>query len=105
MSSAVVNNGVLYLRGLIDYSKSDLATQTKNILAEIDKLLAEGGTNKSRLLTADIWLKDAQSGYGPMNSVWAAWIDPDNKPTRTCTQADLASPNSLIEIQVTAALP
>ena len=80
-------------------------SQTKNNLAEADRLLAEAGTDKSRLLTADIWLKDAQSGYGKMNAIWADWIDPNNKPTRTCVQADLASPGLLVEIQLTAALP
>lgn len=105
MSSAVVHNGILTTMGVIDTTGKDLITQTKNILAHIDKLLEEGGTDKSKLLTANIWLKDIQSGFGPMNSVWVNWIDGDNKPVRACTQAELAISTLLIEIQVTAAVP
>ncbi|CAJ1960654.1 unnamed protein product [Cylindrotheca closterium] len=105
MSSAVVHNGILTTMGVIDPSGGDLVAQTKNILAHIDKLLAEGGTDKSQLLTANIWLKDIQSGFGPMNTVWVNWIDGSNKPVRACTQAELALSKLLIEIQVTAAVP
>eukprot|EP00526_Cylindrotheca_closterium_P022247 CAMPEP_0113609248 /NCGR_PEP_ID=MMETSP0017_2-20120614/4385_1 /TAXON_ID=2856 /ORGANISM="Cylindrotheca closterium" /LENGTH=118 /DNA_ID=CAMNT_0000518043 /DNA_START=196 /DNA_END=552 /DNA_ORIENTATION=+ /assembly_acc=CAM_ASM_000147 len=104
MASAVVHNGILTTMGVIDTTGGDLVSQTKNILAHIDKLLAEGGTDKSKLLTANIWLKDIQSGFGKMNEVWVDWIDAENKPIRACVQADLAFSNLLIEIQVTAAV-
>ena len=90
--------------GVIDTTGGDITSQTKNILAHIDKLLAEAGTDKSKILTANIWLKDIESGFGKMNTVWASWVDPENKPTRATVQADLAFPSLLVEIQVTAAV-
>ena len=104
MCSAVVHNGVVTTMGVIDTSGGDIVSQTKNILAHIDKLLAEAGTDKTKLLTANIWLKDIESGFGKMNTVWVDWIDTANKPARACVQADLAFPQLLVEIQVTAAV-
>ena len=79
--------------------------QTKGTLAKIDALLAQAGTNKSNLLTAQVWVKEMERDFADMNAVWNAWIDPDNKPTRATVQATMARPNILVEVQVTAALP
>lgn len=101
-SRVVKHNGVAYLSGIVADNKSaDIAGQTRDVLAKIDKLLAGAGTNKSRLLwslvlLADITEKDA------MNEVWCAWIDPKNPPVRTCTGASM-TPNTKIEIMVQAA--
>jgi enamine deaminase RidA (YjgF/YER057c/UK114 family) len=77
--------------------------QTKDILAEIDRLLAEAGTDKSKLLSADIWLTDIAT-FDEMNAVWDAWVAPGNPPCRACVEAKLASPKFTVEIMVTAAL-
>jgi enamine deaminase RidA (YjgF/YER057c/UK114 family) len=104
MASAVVHNGTLTTMGVIDTLGGDIVSQTENILAKIDELLKEGGTDKSKILTCNIWLKDIESGFGKMNTVWVKWIDPENKPTRACVEANLAFPSLLVEIQVTAAV-
>jgi enamine deaminase RidA (YjgF/YER057c/UK114 family) len=90
--------------GVIDTSGGDITSQTEKILAKIDELLKEGGTDKSKLLTSNVWLKDIESGFGKMNAVWVKWIDSENKPTRACVEANLAFPSLLVEIQVTAAV-
>ena len=108
MSSAVVYNGILTTMGVIDNTsggeKTDVEIQTKNILNTIDNLLIEGGTDKSKLLTANIWLKDIESDFSTMNKIWVNWIDPNSKPIRACVESNLAFSNLLVEIQVTAAV-
>ena len=105
MASAVVHGGVVTTMGVIDLSgETTVEAQTENILKKIDELLAEAGTDKSKLLTANIWLKDIASGFAPMNSVWVKGIDADNKPARACVEANLAFPQLLVEIQVTAVI-
>ena len=102
MSQAVVHNNIVYLSGQVDATADDVVGQAKNVLAKVDKYLKEAGTDKSKLLTSSIWLKDIDKDFGAMNEVWNAWIDPNNKPVRATTQASLASPKMLVEIQVTA---
>lgn len=104
MSQAVVHNGVVYLSGQVDRTAEDVSGQTKNVLAKVDQYLREAGTDKSKLLTSTIWLKDIERDFAGMNEVWNSWIDPDNKPVRATTEASLASPHLLVEIQVTASL-
>ena len=108
MASAVVHKGILTTMGVIDGSalKSNLGLeqQTQNILGHIDDLLKEGGSDRSKLLTANIWLKDIKTDFAPFNTEWQKWIDADNKPIRACVEANLAFPELLIEIQVTAAV-
>lgn len=82
-----------------------MAGQTKAILNRIDLLLAQAGTDKKHLLTANIWLKDIASDFGAMNEQWISWVDPENKPVRATVQATLCSPDMLVEIQVTASRP
>jgi enamine deaminase RidA (YjgF/YER057c/UK114 family) len=72
-------------------------------LTKIEGLLKEAGTNKSNLLTAQIWLKDIEKDFAAMNTVWSAWLDPVNKPVRATIQAPMARPAILVEIKVTAA--
>lgn len=102
MSQAVIHNNIVYLSGQVDATAEDVVGQTKNILAKVDKYLQEAGTDKSKLLTSAIWLKDIDRDFTAMNEVWNAWIDPNNKPVRATTEASLASPKMLVEIQVTA---
>jgi len=80
-----------------------VSEQTEDILARIDELLAEAGTDKSKALAATIWLTDIAT-FDEMNEVWNGWIDPANPPVRACVEAKLASPKFNVEIMVTAAV-
>jgi enamine deaminase RidA (YjgF/YER057c/UK114 family) len=103
MSQAVEHNGVIYLAGQVgDDQKADVATQTRQILAKIDKLLAECGSSKSKLLWAQLWVTDMRN-FGAMNEVWDAWIDPANPPVRAGLCSALAAPDWKVEIMVMAA--
>lgn len=103
MSQAVIHNDIVYLSGQVDGTAEDVVGQTKNVLAKVDKYLEEAGTDKSKLLTSTIWLKDIERDFVEFNRVWCGWIDKNNKPVRATTEASLAAPNMLVEIQVTAA--
>jgi enamine deaminase RidA (YjgF/YER057c/UK114 family) len=104
MSSAVVHGDTVYLAGLTaDDTKADVKGQTAQILAKIDGYLAQAGTNKSRILTAQIWLPDI-STFAQMNAAWEAWIDPKAPPARATVESRLAGPQYTVEIMVTAAI-
>jgi len=104
MSKAVVNGNTVYLAGIVaDKAKGKSVTeQTKDILGQIDGFLAKAGTDKSKLLTANIWITD-MANFAEMNAVWNDWVDPQTPPCRACVRADLARPEVLVEIMVTAA--
>jgi len=103
MSRAVVNGNMVYLAGLTAADTSqDIKGQTAQILERIDHYLREAGTSKSNLLTANLWIKD-MALFRDMNSVWNEWVDPQNPPARACVRADMARPEVLVEIMVTAA--
>jgi enamine deaminase RidA (YjgF/YER057c/UK114 family) len=103
MSRAVVRGDTVYLAGLTASDASqDIKGQTRQILDKIDSYLAQAGTSKSSLLSANLWIKD-MALFAEMNSIWNAWVDPQNPPARACVKADLARPDLLIEIMVTAA--
>ncbi|MCC7548083.1 MAG: RidA family protein [Burkholderiales bacterium] len=103
LSQAVVHNDMVYLAGIVaDHPVPDAAAQTGQILDQIDKLLAECGTDKSRILTATIWLADARY-YDEMNSVWDKWVPAGQTPARACVESKLAHPKYLVEIRVVAA--
>ena len=103
LSRAVEYNGMVFVAGLTadDYSL-DIKGQTEQVLHKIDKYLAAAGTDKSRLLSALIYVSDIALKEG-MNEVWTKWIDKNNLPARACVQAALGSPKTLVEIVVTAA--
>ena len=104
MSQAVTNAGVIYLAGQVAQRAPDasVSEQTADILARIDELLAQAGTDKSKALSATIWLSD-MSTFGEMNAVWDGWIDAANPPARACVEAKLASPKFSVEIMLVAA--
>jgi enamine deaminase RidA (YjgF/YER057c/UK114 family) len=103
MSQAVVCNGMVFLAGQVaDDTKQDIGGQTRQVLAAIDKLLAEAGSDKSRLLTAQIFLVD-MADFAAMNKVWEAWVVPGQTPARATVEAAMARPDYLVEIVVTAA--
>ena len=102
MSRCVVNGNMVYLAGLTAADRSgDIKSQTQQILDAIDGYLAKAGTDKSKLLQANIWITDTAS-FGAMNEVWNAWVDPENPPVRACVHAELMHPDLLVEIMVTA---
>lgn len=106
MSQAVVHGGVVYLAGQVASSAKgqSVGAQTADILAAIDGLLREAGTDKSKLLTAQIWLTD-MARFGEMNAVWDAWVVAGHTPARATVQSPaLAAPGYDVEIMVTAAL-
>ncbi len=85
-----------------DDASQDVAGQTADVLAKIDKLLAAGGATKAGLISATIWLADI-GDFDRMNPVWERWIDASNPPVRACVEGKLANPRLSVEIQVTAA--
>lgn len=103
MSGAVVHNGIAYLSGQVSANAAggSVTEQTKDILAIIDGLLKEAGTDKSKLLSANIWLAD-MSTFAEMNAVWDGWVSPGNTPARATVEAKLAAPQYTVEIMVTA---
>lgn len=103
MSQAVIHNGTVYLAGQVGNKDEDLQGQTRTILANIDRLLAESGSSKADLLSATIWLSDMRY-FAAMNEVWDAWVDPANPPARACVLGALAGPEYLVEIMVVAAV-
>ena len=104
MSQCVVHGNTVYTAGQVAQGArgASVAEQTKDVLATIDKLLAQAGTDKSKLLTANIWLADIAT-FDQMNQVWDAWVDSGNTPARATVQAQLAHPDYKVEIMVSAA--
>ena len=103
MSEMVIHNETVYLSGQIaDDGSTDVESQTRDVLRQIDALLAEAGADKSKLLTATIYLADI-GAFAAMNKAWDAWVDPANAPARATVEARLAAPEYLVEIQVVAA--
>lgn len=103
MSQAVIHGNTVYLAGQVaDDTTADVAGQTRQILAKIDALLAQAGSDKSRILSASIWLSDI-STFATMNGVWDAWVSPGAAPARATVQSALAAPPYLVEIGCVAA--
>lgn len=103
MSEAVVHNGTVYLAGQVAEDPSeDTAGQTRQILAAIDRLLAECGSDKTRILSAQIFLADIAE-FAQMNSVWDAWVPAGHTPARATVESKLAAPKYRVEIKVIAA--
>lgn len=100
MSQSVVHGDTIYLAGQVG-SGADVTAQTKDMLSEVDRLLADAGSNKSQILSATVWLADI-ANIADMNAVWDAWIDPKNPPARACVEARLATPDYLVEVMITA---
>ncbi|MCP5372233.1 MAG: RidA family protein [Hyphomicrobiales bacterium] len=103
MSQAVVHGNTVYLAGQVGAPGQSVTAQTTEILAKIDKLLAEAGSDKSKLLQAVIWLADI-GDFAEMNAVWDAWVAPGHAPARACGESKLASPDYVVEIIAVAAV-
>ncbi len=103
MSQAVIHRDTVYLAGQVaDDPGADVADQTRQILAKIDSLLAEAGTDKSKAIFASVWLSDI-STFDQMNAVWDEWVTPGKPPTRATVESKLARPQLKVEIAVVAA--
>jgi enamine deaminase RidA (YjgF/YER057c/UK114 family) len=95
-------HGFVYTAGLVaDDLAQDVAGQTTQVLAKIDAALEAAGTDKTRLLQAQIWLKDIRD-RDAMNKVWVAWLPQGGAPARACVEANMADPRILVEVMVTA---
>ena len=104
LSRAVTYNGVAYLAGLTaDNRSAPMKAQTEEALKKIDGLLKLAGTDKSRLLSAMVYVTDMRL-KPQMDEAWTAWIDPHNTPARACVETRLGTPDTLVEIMVVAAL-
>lgn len=102
LSKAVEYHGFVYTMGVVPRDTSgDIKAQTKDVLEQIDALLETHGTDNTRLLQANIWLKDIND-RAAMNEVWSAWLPEGEAPVRACVEAKLADPAWLVEIMVTA---
>ncbi len=105
MSQIVIHGNTVYTAGQVALNApgQSAGEQTKDILANIDALLSEAGTDKSNVITATIWLSDMKD-FAAMNEVWDAWVTPGDTPCRACVEAKLAAPQFTVEIMVIAAL-
>ena len=109
-AQAAIHGDVVYLAGVTAQADGSpisaddsVEEQTRRVCDVIDKRLALCGTDKTRLLQAQVWLKDISCDFKAMNGAWTAWVGPEHKPVRATVQADMATPAMLVEIQVTAA--
>jgi enamine deaminase RidA (YjgF/YER057c/UK114 family) len=103
LSQVAIHGNTVYTAGIVAAdNNADAAGQTQQILATLDQYLAEAGTDKTKILSATVWLADIKD-FAAMNSVWDAWVPAGNTPPRACVEAKLATPKYLVEIRVTAA--
>lgn len=101
ISKVVEHGGIVYLCGILPDPVGDISAQTRQVLERVDEALRLAGTDKSKLLTAQLWLADMRL-FEAHNAVWNEWVDPENAPVRACVRADLVR-TCLVEIIVTAA--
>ncbi|QOF74713.1 RidA family protein (plasmid) [Aminobacter sp. SR38] len=104
MSQAVVYGGMVHIAGQVaNDRKAGIESQTRDVLAKIDQLLAEAGTSKSKLVAVNVFLPQI-GDFEAMNSIYDAWVDPERLPARACVEARLADPDLRIEITAIAAV-
>ena len=104
MTQVVVHRGTIYLAGQVaDEPQPSVREQTRQILAKIDRLLAEAGSDRSKILSANVWLAD-MGRFAEMNEVWDAWVAPGATPARATVEAKLARPANLVEIMAVASV-
>lgn len=103
MSQAVIANGIVWLAGQVGEAGASVADQTRAVLEQVDRLLAQAGTDKTRIVSAQIWLAD-MADFAEMNAVWDQWVPQDHAPARATGEAKLATPDYKVEVIVTAVL-
>lgn len=104
LSQAVIHNGLVWLAGQVGETGTTVYDQTREALAEVDRLLAAAGTDKTRILSAQVWLADAATAP-EMNRAWGEWAAPGHTPARATGELKLVAPQYLVEVIVVAALP
>lgn len=102
MSQIVIHNQTIYLSGQVGNSEDDIKAQTLTCLEKVEKLLQEVGSDKSKMLSATVWLK-SMADFAAMNEVWDKWFEGVQPPARACGESALARPELLVEITVIAA--
>ncbi|WP_422033200.1 RidA family protein [Roseovarius sp.] len=102
MSQIVTHNGTIYLAGQVGEKGDSVADQTRSCLSKVEKLLAEAGSDTTRILQCTIWLAD-MADFAEMNEVWDAWVPEGHAPARACGEARLAHPDLKVEFLITAA--
>ncbi len=102
MSQAVIHGGIVHLAGQVGTPGASITEQTKTCLASVDRLLAQAGSDRTRILSAQIWLAD-MADFAEMNAVWDGWVAPGHAPARATGEAKLATPDYRVEVIVTAA--
>jgi len=101
-----ISGNLVHLAGqLADDTSQDIRSQTQQTLANIDRFLADAGTDKTQILSVIIFLKDIEQDYAAMNEVWDAWVLQGHAPARTCVESKLYAPEVLVEMTVTAVKP
>jgi enamine deaminase RidA (YjgF/YER057c/UK114 family) len=103
ISQLVVRDDTVYMCGVTPDPVGDVVTQTHQVLARVDKLLARAGSDRSQLLSAQVWLRDMED-FDAHNAAWNEWVDQDNPPARACVQSELWQPGMLVEVMATAAV-
>jgi enamine deaminase RidA (YjgF/YER057c/UK114 family) len=104
MSEAVIHNGTVYLAGQVGTPGASITQQTQDCLAAVDVILAKAGTDKTRILSTQIWMADI-ANFAEMNAVWDAWVPQGHAPARATGESKLATPAYGVEVLVIAALP
>ena len=102
MSQAVVHGSTIYLAGQVGTPGTSVTEQTQEVLDKVDSLLEQTGSDKTRILSATIWMA-SMDDFADMNAVWDAWVPDGSAPARACVEAAMAAPELLVEISVTAA--
>ena len=103
MSQIVIHGDTVYLAGQVASDASaNITVQTQQVLQKIDTLLAEAGSDKSKILSAQIWIA-SMGHFAQMNEIWDAWVPEGHAPGRACIEARLASPDLLVEVGIIAA--
>ncbi len=103
LSRVVIHGDTIYVAGITASVKGDIVAQSRDVFSKIDAHLAAAGSDKRHLLTVQIWLKDIKADFAGMNSVWAEWAPKDALPTRATGEVQLAAPDLLVEVIVSAA--
>lgn len=103
MSQIVIHGETIYLAGQVGQAEHDVAGQTKDALANVEKLLAQAGSDKHHILSATIWLAD-MGDFAAMNAVWDEWVSDTTPPARACGEARLATPDYKVEVLIVAAV-
>lgn len=103
MSEAVIANGMIWLAGQVGEPGDSVTDQTRVVLEQVDRLLAEAGSDKTRIVSAQIWLAD-MADFAEMNAVWDQWVPQGHTPARATGEAKLATPDYKVEVIITAVL-